>query len=95
MADGIQSLRSMTLEQLEMEYDRNAPHVQLGIDFYRREIEWRHQNKQAGRVEKLTEDMASLTHEMRDMTSDIRKMTRWVIALTILTAILTTIALVK
>jgi hypothetical protein len=68
MADTISTQRSKSLAELEAEYDKNAPMVSPGLDFLRREIEWRHQSAQTDKIELLTTNMEQMTKTIKWLT---------------------------
>lgn len=84
----IEKLRSLTLEELERIHDKAAENTQLGLNFYRQEIEWRHQKMSSKTIE-------DLTIEMRDMTKSIKRMTLAVIGLTVISIVVAGYPLLK
>lgn len=68
-------LKAMSLEELISQYDRDTPHVVLGLNFIREEIARRE-------AEAQTERMLNLTRHVRDMTVTITVMTLVVVVMT-------------
>jgi hypothetical protein len=75
MAPKLHALRSKTTEELEALYDQNTENVQLGLDFIRREVEWRKQAEFSERTERMTQSMESMTRQITEMTVTIRRLT--------------------
>ena len=72
MAPKLEQLRSMSTSELDELYERTAPNVVIGLDFIRREIEWRAQADFSERTERMTKSMEEMTREIRDMTKKIQ-----------------------
>ena len=64
----IEVWRQKSLSELENLYNEKTQTTLVGLDFIRREIEWRHQDAQQKKVEIATFQMEKLTKQMRDMT---------------------------
>jgi hypothetical protein len=77
IAPKLGTLGAKSSEELEALYDQNTDNVQLGLDFLRREIEWRKQAEFSERTEKMTRNMESMTGQITNLTVTIRRLT-WV-----------------
>lgn len=75
LAPKLDALRSKSRADLEALYDRHTDNVVLGLDFIRREIEWRVQAEFAERTEQMTKNVEAMTAEIRDMTKSIQRLT--------------------
>jgi hypothetical protein len=75
MAPKLGTLKSKTVQELEALYDQNTDNVQLGLDFIRREIEWKKQAEFSERTERMTQSMESMTRQITDLTITIRRLT--------------------
>lgn len=82
LAPKIKDLRSQSLADLEEMYDQNTSNVVLGLDFIRREIEWRYQSDSADRMERMTHDIARMTKTIKLLTIAAFMLTLGTLALT-------------
>ena len=86
MAQPIQELKSMTDEELHRLYDKTAPNVSLGLQFYRDEIAHRENAEQTQTIVAMTERMVAFSEHMDEMTNTMVTLTKIVAVLTVVSA---------
>ena len=83
MAESIETLKALTLDELEARYNAAARETPIGVDFYRKEIEWRRQTEQAEKIEIMTFNIENMAASVDDTARRLLLMTRALLAATV------------
>ena len=95
IAPKLANLRTKSIEDIEAIYDNNTDNVQIGLDFLRREIEWRYQAQSSARVEEMTQNMQKMTSQITELTITIKRLTLVAVLVSLASLAISTMPLIK